>query len=845
MTDAEPGVTATNQAPLSAVEINAAQPPSAFWGELLAQSRVRSTFINAVRRFAGGRTVPELYDALEERDVPVWLQSWVRDVARGDIRAAVRLLHDLLPGLGSGHSSLSDIPPTIGLLEGLGGRDREAGRPTVAVHIDSDFRDRPRQQRVAVLEQVVALGQHLDVRLVATQLTGRWLMDTHRETLPRVSDWTNTPQDSAPVEATVDEALAQFDPDGRPVAILRRLADASGGTQTYSAAAAAATASESRVRQCLGTLADHGLVERFGADTDRRVEILEAGRQYLSELDATVGRQQGLAECVSDPPKSHPQAVLSRASTGGGDGQESPYRTRWCGRAEQCLVGGAAEERELTLVETATAADADGEARRERRVSYDADREAVQVSVGVAGGLQYVVSTAMALASPMLLEAALSDDRLADLETDAEWLRGARQIGYLTDDALEDPDAIREAFVDAGEELAEMTSDFNAGEYADRDRFRGQIMRVAHGLAGSLVHLFDAVGVTLYRRLRLAEDLEDHKLREISKTVAIASAIQSRYGAFASYRQLYETDAGQPRLSPTIDAVDPAGHVIGGTVITGPDVGRLEEPLATHLQQPGEPVEDPEEFIVRMSLRRAGRDAYREVLGRSLQRKHLHSTEATTDLLYGLCPSPKALAEAVMGRLQPDEPRDIRPDEVRQILRGVNPAALLPELPPTAGAVAHALIAMGGGRVSQRELAERADVSTQSIRDNREYLQALDLIKRTDAGWQFAVAYNSREERREPRLPAPAGAALSETLDCVVAAALSPERYSDPEDPVGSVLHWPPDPWRLADAGHELGPWLALAARLAGANRPREPTTVAMGPTIAQEPVVDRGGVSA
>jgi len=450
----------------------------------------------------------------------------------------------------------------------------------------------------------------------------------------------------------------------------------------------------------------------------------------------------------------------------------------------------------------------------------------------------------VALASAPLLERALPDDRLEAIDEDHEWLRGARNIGYLSDEDLGSPDDIRQAFVDAGGELEEMTRDLYCEEYNDRDRFRADIMREAHGLAGSIVHLLDAVGVTVHRRLRLAEGLEADKLQAIARTVGISSAIQSRYGSFAVYRQLYQTDAGQPALSPTVDAVDPVGHVIGSTVITGPDVARLQEPLTARLRQPGTPIEDPEEFVVRMAVRRLGRGDYRAVLGRVLQHKNLHPTADTVDLLWGLAPCPAAIAEAAMRRLQRDEPRDVRVDEARQILRGVDPVALLPDLPSTVGAVVAALLDVDD-RLSQRALADGAGVSTQSVRNNREFLEALNVVDIDADGWRLAVAYDSREERRDPRLPAPVGAALPEALDAIVATALPPDRYGAPDDPVGSVLYWPPDPWRLLEADHELGPWLALAARLAGADRPEEPATVEMGPTIVQEPIADDGRAAA
>lgn len=76
---------------------------------------------------------------------------------------------------------------------------------------------------------------------------------------------------------------------------------------------------------------------------------------------------------------------------------------------------------------------------------------------------------------------------------------------------------------------------------------------------------------------------------------------------------------------------------------------------------------------------------------------------------------------------------------------------------------------------------------------------------------------------------------LPEAIDDLLAAILPLAQYADPDDPVGGVLFWPPDPWLLQDHD-DLGPWIGLAASLIGAEPPtKTDKTVRMGPSIKQQ----------
>lgn len=123
-----------------------------------------------------------------------------------------------------------------------------------------------------------------------------------------------------------------------------------------------------------------------------------------------------------------------------------------------------------------------------------------------------MVSLATALASPRLLNRALTGNRLESLEDPPAILRDARCIGALSDEALEDPKTLREAFIEWGTDLEDLTAKLAAGDYEDRNRFRSEIMRSAHGLAGSIIHLFDALEIDIVRELHVPSGLETESL---------------------------------------------------------------------------------------------------------------------------------------------------------------------------------------------------------------------------------------------------------------------------------------------------------------------------------------------
>ncbi|ELY67242.1 HTH domain-containing protein [Natronococcus jeotgali] len=836
MTDA--GLTPTQQPPLSpaaSLEI-ATEPVSELWIQLFDQQSIRDRFIRAVRRFADGWTVTECYEALEDQQIPYWLRSRILDVARGNRREAWRLAADLVPNLGQGHASLEDLFATADF---FATNVPDEQPPTLAVTIGREFEDAPRRKRESICRLLAVLATGFEIRVVASGRTQHWLAREHREELPGVSEWRKT---HLPTGDRVDEALEVLDPDGRKVELLRQLANEPAQTHSRHALRAMHDVDRSRISQLLvseqNSLTELGLVAEFGPADDRTVELLEAGQQLLEELDAQVGRQQELVEAVSDTGTSSTQCRVTPRTRGeGSDGSTdgNPYRTAYLDRPGHAGAIGCGEAGDITLVEAAFEDQTDAPDHT-RYVSFDDDREEAVVAVRASGPLQYVVSLATALASPRLLNRVLTDGRLESLEDPPTILRNARCIGGLSNVTLEDPEALREAFIEWGTDLEDLTTKLSAGVYEDRDRFRGSIMRSAHGLAGSIVHLFDTLGIDVVRELRVPSGLDTSSLKELATTISIATAIQSKYGAFACYRQLFETreEKRQGALSPTVDANDPVGTLIGSLVVRGEDVHRLRPKLEQSLETPTALAEDSPEFAVHVSLSAVERTAYASAATRILQSKNLRPTRETISLLHALTGSPYAAAQALHQLAGEDKRRELRPDELRYALGTLRPEQLLPDLPPAVGRIVQALLTAESW-LSQQELADRAEISTRTIRNYRDRLEALDLIRVDENGYRLAVSFQTTTERRNPIVPTvlEKNQTHLDAADALLETVLPPDRYGDPNDPLGSALFWPPDPGRLLD--HPMiGSWMRLAAALT-ATKPTEDSRAIMGPPIEQQ----------
>ncbi|ELY55607.1 hypothetical protein C491_15602 [Natronococcus amylolyticus DSM 10524] len=157
--------------------------------------------------------------------------------------------------------------------------------------------------------------------------------------------------------------------------------------------------------------------------------------------------------------------------------------------------------------------------------------------------------------------------------------------------------------------------------------------------------------------------------------------------------------------------------------------------------------------------------------------------------------------------------------------------------PPAVGRIVQTLLT-AESRLSQRELAERADVSTRTVRNYRDRLEALDLISIDENGYRLTLSFQTTTERREPVAPAvlEESQTLLDAADALLETILPPDRYGDPDDPLGNVLFWPPDPLRVLE--HPMvGSWLRLAAALTATEPTEGSRAVQMGSSLEQQPL--------
>jgi len=341
-------------------------------------------------------------------------------------------------------------------------------------------------------------------------------------------------------------------------------------------------------------------------------------------------------------------------------------------------------------------------------------------------------------------------------------------------------------------------------------------------------------------------------MESLARTVAVATAIQSKYGAFATYRQLFEDreHKRETALSPDVDAADPVGEFIGSLVLRGPSAHRLGYHVEGQLSAPGPVHEDAPEFAVRVPVKTPSRPGYAEVVTRSLSSKDLRSTREAVTLFHALAGDPWAVAEGIRWLGAESDARRVRLDEVRVALAALaehdGPGRLLPAAPPSVSKILGALLRTVRP-LSGTALAEEADVSTRSLRRHLDALLAVDLVRETEAGYRLALPFDG--ERGEEIVPEAVGDDLATAKDLVFEVTLEfvddTERFGDPSDPVGAAfIDFPPDFRRLQTHLPAVTPWVEVARRLCDAPEP-SPSPVSFGPTVGQTPLGNRDASAA
>ncbi|WP_152420014.1 hypothetical protein [Haloferax prahovense] len=405
---------------------------------------------------------------------------------------------------------------------------------------------------------------------------------------------------------------------------------------------------------------------------------------------------------------------------------------------------------------------------------------------------------------PERLAGDTTDERpLEDIPHDI--LRNARCMGYLDDvdfTGVNYVDALRKA----RDDLLSLTRQLHGVTDDDERQLRSRILRNAHGLMGTTMHLLDLFSVSVTRELRLPfysrdfhSDGHDNRRRnDLLRFLMTALPISSRYGHYSTQRVLFES-RDEKRTSilgaPTSSSEHPIGELIGQWTIVGRGVNRLVPYLEDVLRNPNELQIDGENFTeFRVDFRIESdwmREKATEAVHRMSTRRGRTANRQIVCVLSSFLRSVYDVCRALSALPRLDEPSStaLSTDDCRYAMSTLPPNRILPGATPTQSKIIHALFGSDGPLI-QKELAERADVSSQSIRNNREALLLFDIIERADQRYQLTFDI----EGGSPVTPwfVKDGITLHDVLRDATRSLLEDEkRLSDLTDSFGSAFYWP------------------------------------------------------
>ena len=848
------GLTFTDQAPASSVAETTMddRAPTELWQELASSQPFQAAIVDAIRVSASGKAPIEFRDELDELGLPMGLDELAMRIAKGDKQALFTFTYEL-ERLGEGWTTTQDTIAVSQLLEG------GEQTPTISVRLVESFFERRADQRRDVCELLATLACACDVRVVSSGIERRKLAKKHREELPGVSEHCSAPRSGLPLSEVVETARAELGDDSTEVAILRELSEDPAQTLSYHAIESQFQVSDSRIRQCISSLVDLSLVDTFDGANGRAAELLNAGSAFLEALDEDLARQSELDSFVSEAGNSSIYCrVGPQPGRGGGGGPrdrrhvgtavEVEHYPRW----RDAAVAGCASDGTMRLVDRKETL---SDELRQPYWSYDEQHDRVIVGAEYNNPLQWWVSVARALTCYGMFEQALTPERidgdagdLAGLLTDdLRILRDGRCLGYL-----KDADANGEDYADAlrkaSEELCQLTTAASDAYGEKRNELRGTVLKEALGLAGTVAHLCDLAGIELVREIRLPEFSRrfsnQQRRAALIKTLSKGAAIQSNLGHFAAYRQLFENDEKKrsAAMDVDVDAADPHGKMIGSFVLVGDGVSSLEESLVSGLRNPDDLHEDAPEFDVGVAVRSyTGRPAFAQAITETLDGKNLTPTREAVATMTALTGNPYDAALALNKGLATEDKypgRTIRADEVRVALRrGLDDSRILPDAAPSVGAIVSGLLT-ATEPISQTELAERADVSSRSIRTYAPTLEAIGLLSRTGAGYRLQISFG---DEGETIVPDPITDTITNHVDLLTEALetiIGVDVY-DPEHPIGAAL-WGDTPVDdLLDTNPKLATWVHIAVALGGPDADAPGRVARFGKTPKQAAITE------
>jgi hypothetical protein len=617
------------------------------------------------------------------------------------------------------------------------------------------------------------------------------------------------------------------------------------------------------------------------------LDLRDQERQAQARLDeyttgsATDHPAENMAEsAVTDPPKSPDKSVCSARAREGGTGtsddtsvgrsafpsaaaDDAAPRSRsfWLPPAHQhAVVAACTGENDGPDIALADESAPTREQPRDCLVGYEEDRKEMIMSIQPSPCAAYtMVRVCTGLLGPLLRNTILTADdldgedgeplgKLLDAGVSTTALRNIHQLGCLPEQSATG-DGYREELTEEYVGIIEDVPKIKSGEAFDSSLARSVCQR-AHGLAGTAMRIYELLGWSVTQEWTFPDRSSvsrPERRRIYQKTLAKHIAVVSRYGGYPAHRILYE-DNDEIRADslgcPNVNDVDPTGECFGNWVLRGPGIDRWASDL-TALETAGE-LELQEEkqnytpFLVELSIGQATRKHTVETAAERLcEMKDLTLTRSAAALLAAFTDSVFRTAEALSGLATARSfDRDISLDEVRFALSTLDPTALLPHLDTDgddAGTknarskIVHALL-VAQEPLTTGDVAERAGVSTQSIRNHRDALEAVGLVEIDARGVGKATYYrltlpfrDERGERDAPRplfLPDGEGEESMHNVRDVVhelleACGLLDEASADDAIDEG-LMGWPPDLRPAVDRWPWLRPWIDTISWLFG-----------------------------
>ena len=263
--------------------------------------------INGASRFKARETIIECTGAAARDVLPTILPTLGQSSQSRTFWTAIESLQTLIAGRTLGLDAGVDTIAQLGRVISAGPTE-----PTVAIAVPDTIRDVATDTRRNWCRVAAGLAIGCDVRLLCSRVDAAWLAEHHRDELPGVSEWNNSP----PREEALAAAATDIDVGSRQARICTHLATVDTGSATYHELDAAFAVSRSRIRQVISELAAADLISIYGSPQTRKVELTQTGREFYEE---ELAPQQRFSTPVSDTPNLSSNRRVSSAGAWEGE----------------------------------------------------------------------------------------------------------------------------------------------------------------------------------------------------------------------------------------------------------------------------------------------------------------------------------------------------------------------------------------------------------------------------------------------------------------------------------------------------------------------------------------------